>query len=955
MTRRMPACRALLALCATTLFAIPSTTQAQRALTQADFDMWKSIAGTALSPNGQWVAYTLTPQVGDGELVVRATTGTTEHRHPRGFTGRPQLQAGAMGGFNPAAARWSPSGQALAFVIYPSMEASEKARKAKARPADAPKNSLGVFSTQTAQVEVIPRVKSFEFPAEAGNFLFYHLEADSAAARPDSSARQAARPDTTGRSARRAPDPGTTLVIRDLRTGQDTRIEEVSAFAVDDSARWLAYTVTSKDSTRDGAFIRSLGNGTVTTLLAGRGSYAAMTFDRAGRQLAFVSDRADQAADKPKHTLYHAALAGGAVRVQPIATPDSAGAGMIIASGGVGFTRDGSALRFGIGPAPLDSLPADEIAEGAVFDLWHWQDPQLQPQQKLQARQNATRSFAALYHPATRKIARLGSEDMPQVTVSDDGKLALGTSNVPYAIESMWGEGGSDVYLIDGMTGARTKVAERLESGGAQLSPGGRYVVYFQNAQWMSREVTTGRTRNLTEAIRGVRFDQETWDTPSTPPSWGTAGWTTGDQGLVVYDQYDIWDLDPAGARPARMVTDSMGRKHNMRFRVVRTDTEERYLNPATPLLLSAFDNHSKQDGFYTDRLDRAGMPTRIVMQDVGFGNPIKAKNAEMFVLTRSTFREFPDLYAGTSLDQVARISNANPQQSEFRWGTAELVEWNSDDNAPLQGILFKPDGFDPAKKYPMAVYFYEKLSDGLHSYNMSYPRNTVQPTWYVSNGYLVFFPDINYGTGYPGPDAMKSIVPGVQSLIARGFVDPKGVGTAGQSWGGYQTAYMITRTNIFSAAMAGAPVANMTSAYGGIRWGSGLARSFQYEKTQSRIGGSLWEYPLRYLENSPVFHADRVETPLLMMHNDNDGAVPWYQGIEMYVAMRRLGKEAYMVNYNGDEHNPTKRANQADIAIKTMEFFDHHLRGMPSPKWMTDGIPYLQKGRDQVKPALVP
>ena len=378
-------------------------------------------------------------------------------------------------------------------------------------------------------------------------------------------------------------------------------------------------------------------------------------------------------------------------------------------------------------------------------------------------------------------------------------------------------------------------------------------------------------------------------------------------------------------------------------------------LNPATPLLLSAFDNHSKQDGFYTDRLDRVAAPVRIVMQDVGFGNPIKARNAEMFVVTRSTFRDFPDLYAGTRLDQVTRISNANPQQADFRWGTAELVEWNSDDNAPLQGILFKPDGFDPTKKYPMAVYFYEKLSDGLHNYNMSFPRNTVQPTWFVSNGYLVFFPDINYGTGYPGPDAMKSIVPGVQSLIAKGFVDPKGVGTAGQSWGGYQTAYMITRTNIFSAAMAGAPVSNMTSAYGGIRWGSGLARSFQYEKTQSRIGGSLWEYPLRYLENSPVFHADRVETPLLMMHNDNDGAVPWYQGIEMYVAMRRLGKEAYMVNYNGDEHNPTKRANQADIALKTMQFFDHHLRGMPAPKWMTDGIPYLEKGRDQVKPALVP
>jgi len=952
MTRRPTATRALLALCVATLLAVPTFAQAQRALTQADFDMWKSIAGTALSPNGQWVAYTLTPQVGDGELVVRATSGSTEHRHPRGFTGRPQLQAGAQGGFNPAAAQWSPGGQHLAFLVYPSMELSEKARKARTRPADAPKNSLGIFSVATGRFEVIARVRSFEFPGEAGDVLLYHLEADSGAARPTTPA----RPDSTAaRPARRAPDPGTTLVVRDLRTGQDTRIDEVTAFAVDDSARWLAYTVTSSDSTRDGAYIRSLATGTVTTLLAGRGSHAALTFDRAGQQLAFVSDRADQAADKPKHSLYHAILRGGAVRVQPVATPDSAGAGMIIASSGVAFTRDGSALRFGIGPAPRDSLPADEVAEGAVYDLWHWQDPQLQPQQRLQARQNATRSYAALYHPGTRRIARLGSEDLPQVTVSDNGRLALGTTNVPYAIEAMWGEGGSDVYLIDAVTGARTKVAERLESGGAQLSPDGRFVVYFQDAHWMAREVATGRTRNLTEAITGIRFDQETWDTPSTPPSWGTAGWTTGDQGFVVYDQYDIWELDPMGARPARMVTDSMGRRNNMRFRIIRTDPTERQLNPNAPVLLSAFDNHSKQDGFYTDRLDRVAAPVRIVMQDVGFGNPIKARNAEMFVVTRSTFRDFPDLYAGSRLDQVTRISNANPQQAEFRWGTAELVEWNSDDNAPLQGILFKPDGFEPTKKYPMAVYFYEKLSDGLHSYNMSFPRNTIQPTWYVSNGYLVFFPDINYGTGYPGPDAMKSIVPGVQSLIARGFVDPKGVGTAGQSWGGYQTAYMITRTNIFSAAMAGAPVANMTSAYGGIRWGSGLARSFQYEKTQSRIGGSLWEYPLRYLENSPVFHADRVETPLLMMHNDNDGAVPWYQGIEMYVAMRRLGKEAYMVNYNGDEHNPTKRANQADIALKTMQFFDHHLRGMPAPKWMTDGIPYLEKGRDQVKPALVP
>lgn len=948
--------RALPALAIAALL-VPGLARAQRPLTQADFDGWKSIVGTALSPDGGWAAYTLTPQVGDGELVVRSTRGSAEYRHPRGFTGRPQLQAGAQGGFTPAPARWSPAGGHLAFLVYPGMEASERARRARTRPADQPKNSLGIFTVATGGFEVIPRVRSFEFPGEAGQVLVYHLEADSAAAPADSAGRPAARPDSAARGPGRRPrDPGTTLVLRDLRTGQETRIEEVSAFAIDDSARWLAYTVTGRDSTADGAFVRSLADGRVTTLLSGRGNYAALTFDRAGQQLAFLSDRAEAERDKPRHSLYHAALRGGAVRVQAVATPDSAGEGQVIAPGGqVAFTRDGSALRFGIGPAPLDSIPADSLADKAVYDLWHWQDPQLQPQQRLQARQAATRSFAAVYRPLARRITRLGSDSLPQVTLSDDGRLALATTGVPYAVESMWGEGGTDVYLLDGLTGARTLVAQRLESGGAQLSPAARYVAWFQDGHWMARDVATGQSRNLTAALAGVSFAQETWDTPSTPPAWGAAGWTTGDRSLLVYDQWDLWELDPAGTRPPRMVTDSAGQRANVRFRVIRTDPDERFFDPAAPLLLSAFDNRTKQDGFYTDRLDRTGAPVRIVMADAAFGTPVKARRAEMYVLTRSTFREFPDLHAGSRLDQLARISDANPQQRDFRWGSAELVEWNSDDNQPLQGILFKPDGFDPSRKYPMVVYFYEKLSDGLHNYVMTYPRNTVQPTWYVSNGYLVFFPDINYTTGYPGPDALKSIVPGVQSLIARGFVDPKAVATAGQSWGGYQTAFMITRTNIFAAAMAGAPVANMTSAYGGIRWGSGLARAFQYEKTQSRIGGSLWEYPLRYLENSPLFHADRIETPLLMMHNDNDGAVPWYQGIEMFVALRRLGKEVYMVNYNGDEHNPTKRANQADIALKTMEFFDHHLRGAPKPKWMEDGIPYLQKGRDQLRPPVIP
>ncbi|MGH7711357.1 MAG: alpha/beta hydrolase family protein, partial [Gemmatimonadaceae bacterium] len=284
-------------------------------------------------------------------------------------------------------------------------------------------------------------------------------------------------------------------------------------------------------------------------------------------------------------------------------------------------------------------------------------------------------------------------------------------------------------------------------------------------------------------------------------------------------------------------------------------------------------------------------------------------------------------------------------------WPSVELVEWISDDGIPLQGLLYKPEGFDASRKHPMVVYYYERLSDGLHQYHAPAGRNTVNPSVYTSLGYLVFFPDIVYKPGWPGPSAVKAIVPGVQSLVARGFVNPKAVGIAGQSWGGYQSAYVITQTSMFAAAVPNAPVANMTSAYGGIRWESGLARPFQYEKTQSRIGGSIWEYPVRFIENSPLFHLDRVTTPVLFMHNDADGAVPWYQGIELFVGLRRLGKEVYMVNYNGDGHNPRKRANQKDIDMRMQQFFANKLKGEPPPDWMVRGIPALEKGRDQIAP----
>jgi dipeptidyl aminopeptidase/acylaminoacyl peptidase len=243
-------------------------------------------------------------------------------------------------------------------------------------------------------------------------------------------------------------------------------------------------------------------------------------------------------------------------------------------------------------------------------------------------------------------------------------------------------------------------------------------------------------------------------------------------------------------------------------------------------------------------------------------------------------------------------------------------------------------------------VYIYERLSQGVHSFVEPRPGTSINKTIFVSNGYLVLTPDIVYTVGAPGESALKCVLPAIQAVVDKGFVDENAIGIQGHSWGGYQIAYMVGHTRRFRAAEAGAPVGNMTSAYNGIRWGSGLPRQFQYEKTQSRIGGPLWERPLRYIENSPVFYADRVSTPLLILHNDQDDAVPWYQGIELYLSLRRNGKEVYLFCYHGEKHGIRKRINQKDYSLRMMQFFDHFLKGAAKPEWMERGIPYLE--RDQ-------
>ncbi|MEW5915428.1 MAG: prolyl oligopeptidase family serine peptidase [Gemmatimonadota bacterium] len=918
--------------------AVATTATAQTAkktLTQDTYDLWRTISGATLSPDGRWAAYTLSPVVGDGEVVVRATTSATEYRTARGWTGRPINNVTADSPFVAPPAFFSGDARFVAVLAYAPQADYDAARRRRARPADQPKNRLVIVRLSDGQITNIARVRGFRMPRESTRWLVYHMEADSATA-----------PDSANRRGPRRKDPGSALVIRELESGNESRIADVSSYVVDDSARWVAYAVSSRGGTEDGVYLRALGGEQVTPVLRGEGNYKQLAFDRAGTQLAFVSDKDEFGREKARYALYYATTRA------PNATPVAATLDGMAPSdrGNVSFSRNGAAIVYGVAPPPLDSIPADSLADKAVFDLWHWKDARLQPQQLREVGRDRNRTWTSVYHIGTKTAVRLTNDSTPNATLSDDARTALAVTNVPYAIEQMWGEGGTDVIVIDVANNKRTRVAQKLEFG-AQLSPGAKYVTWFDDARWHSYSIATGKVVDLTGAISGARFDDEEHDSPSTPGPHGLGGWTRDDRSLLVYSRHDIWEVDPAGVRPARIVTDSLGARTQREFRVVDLDPEDRFIDPSQPLLLRGFDTKKKTAGFYRDRLDGNTPPERIVEADAAFGNPQKARKSSQLLLTRSTVSEFPNLWTGTSFDRLSKISDANPQQSQYLWPSVELVEWISSEGVPLQGLLYKPEGFDASRKYPMVVYYYERLSDNLHQYHAPTGRNVVNPSVYTSLGYLVFFPDIVYKPGWPGPSAVSAIVPGVHSLIARGFVNPKAVGIAGQSWGGYQSAYVITQTGMFAAAVPNAPVANMTSAYGGIRWESGIARPFQYEKTQSRIGGSLWEYPVRFIENSPLFHLDRVTTPVLFMHNDADGAVPWYQGIELFVGLRRLGKEVYMVNYNGDGHNPRKRANQKDIDMRMQQFFGNKLKGEPAPEWMLRGIPALEKGRDQIAP----
>lgn len=904
----------------------------KKILDHPDFDIWNRIQNSSISNDGEYILYSLQKGEKDSHIKIKDGNAELVFEHERGERGRFAFDS-----------------KHAIFTIKAWEDSVKEMKRRKVKKPDMPKDTLAIYNLGDNKLVKIAHIQSYKLPEKWSSHLAYQLTAikeEKKEANGDEAEEKEKKPKKKAKKVNKK--NGYHLIVRNLTTGEQDTIKYVTDYVFAKEGKRLAYATTGMDSTiQAGVYVVNLESNQKTNILAAeKGKYSNMAFSESGKNFGFVADLDTTKALIRPNELYH--YADGSAVAQKLVDQASAPEGyMVSANGRIRFAKDDSKMYFGLATPPIlqDTTLLDE--EIVNVEVWTYDEPQLYTVQELQVKNEQKRSYQTVIHLDNKKMVQIATVEYPEAELGDEGNasMALVETDKPYLLQQQHDVQVPSNYALVNLQTGETKMALEGVIGRVSLSPKAKYIYGYdvKDSTWFTYNISSGKRTNLTE---GKAFYNELNDSPQYPYPYNLAGWTENDGSLLIYDRYDIWEFQPESANGKRLTN---GREAKVRYRYNRLDNEERFIERKAKWLLSTFNEGTKNAGFYEFN-GKSNKGKQLVDAPYALGRPAKAQQGKNIMFTRQSFIDFPDIYySDLSFKKVRKISNANPQQADYNWGTAELFKWTSLDGIPLEGLLIKPENFDPNKKYPMIVNFYETSSDGLHRHRPPSPgRSTIAYSFYTSRGYVIFNPNIVYRIGYPGESAYNCVIPGVTKLIDTGFIDKDNIGVQGHSWGGYQIAYLVTKTDIFKAAEAGAPVPNMISAYGGIRWWTGLSRQFQYEHTQSRIGGTPWEYPVRYIENSPIFFVDKINTPLLVMHNDADGHVPWYQGIEFFMALRRLGKPAWFLNYNGEPHWPLKMQNRKDFNIRLQQFFDHYLMGAPKPVWMERGVPAIEKGINQ-------
>ena len=870
---------------------------ASKSLTIDDLVTWQRITDREISDNGKWVACKMEPWEGDATVYLYAAQG----QETATFSPADKFAFSASSGY-------------LVVTQTPGKSTVDSLKVLKTKEDKMPMNTLVIYSV-AGKKETIDSLKTFKLADEADWIAYQRGRKDS------------------------------TLYVRSLDGSKTFQFPTVTDFQFAKKSGMLYYTSAAEGEA--GIFTLNPEKGSPALIKEGKGVFKQTTFDEKGERLAFLYC-ADKDSSYKALSLWLSEHNAPAKEIATRGNRAFPAEWVINENGMLQFSKSASRLFFGTSPEPRQKDTTQLAENRPNVQVWSWDEPVQYTVQNYNKEKDLRKSYQAVYNPGNGSIFQLANEELPNIQLGNEGDapLALLSTSRPYSLSSMWeARTRSDYYTVSLDNGERKQIAQ-ADYGRFRLSPQGKYAYWYGETDscWYTIALAEGKQYRLTTPESFPAWDEEN-DVPDYPYAHGAAGWTANDQNLLIYDRYDIWKFDPTAATPPINLTVN-GRKEKLSYRLEQLDKEARFIDLGKPQLLKGFNEATKGYGFYNARLSAPAAPKTLLAGNYMLRSINKAKNTDDVIYTMETFQQYPDIHYSTlAFKKSVQLTHGDKQQEGFIWGTAELVSWISLDGRPLEGVVYKPANFDPNKKYPMMVNFYERNSETLYNYRMPEPhRSTIDYHLYNSNEYVIFNPDIRYVDGYPGESCYNCLMPGITMMIAKGYIDEKGIGAQGHSWGGYQVAYLATRTNLFSAIESGAPVVNMFSAYGGIRWGSGMARSFQYEHTQSRLGATPWSSPLRYLENSPLFTMDKVQTPILIMHNDADGHVPWYQGIEYFVAMKRLGKPCWLLNYTGEPHWPMHMANRIDFQRRMFQFFNHYLKNDKMPKWMSEGVPAVEQ-----------
>lgn len=916
--------------------------QEKRKIDHTLYDSWNSLSAVQQSKSGQLITYEINPSVGDGVLTLRSRNDQFLLNINRGKNGK--IHAGE---------------KFFVCMISPAYDTIRQLKLDKVKEDKHPKDSLLVYWPSTDSSLYLPEVKSYQL-SEDGDWIAY-LKTDDLQPKC-SCTKKKKKKKSCGHE--KIKTSGKTLELLNPITGNTRTVHRVSSYELNRQGTHLLYTVSEKgDKDTLDVYLMNLSTGKGQKIANRQLSVNQLTFDYNGEQIAFLGT---PDTNKKKNFDLHYLRSTDSISSVVV---DSTTSGMpadwtVSEFSRLHFSRDGSMLYFGTAEIVRQD-PEDTLldSEKAKVDVWAGFDLLIQPNQLNNRSRDLKKNYLAIYHVKDKKFVQVADESVEDIQTAqrESNRYALGENSKPYHKERTWSTPWrSDIYLVDLFTGDKKLIHEGAYEMGS-LSPSGKLYNWYnpKDSCWYSKDIETSVVVNLSDKI-DANFSADNNGQPSLGWSEGSSGWTIleGKEYYLVNSEWDIYALHP------NMMWVSVtydGKKTKNRYRLWRTiDNDSIYVQLHENFIVGRNDT-TKDESVYRLAVDTSSslyvsMEAPLFDKDLVLSTQHKilsidkAEKSDLVLFQRQSFQEYGELeLTDTSFNELKEITETNPLQKELNWATVEFVEWKSYSGIPLRGLLYKPEDFDSTKSYPLMVYFYEMYQNSFHThYSPKATASIIYPLEYASNGYIIFIPDVRYTPGHPAKSAYDCIVSGTDYLTSKyNWIDTNRMALQGQSWGGYQTAMLVTMTKKYRAAMAGAPVSNMFSAYGGIRWGSGLSRMFQYECTQSRIGHTIWDRPDLYVENSPLFHLPNVETPLLIMHNDQDGAVPWYQGIELYMGMRRLDKDVWLLNYNGDDHNLRQLANKKDLSIRMRQFFDHYLLGTPQPKWMEKGVPAVDKGVD--------